>query len=262
MLIRRNIKDKAWRHILNFINYDNKIKNFPISAKQIKEARKTTDLDYQFEPRILCKQDSLKDKPEVFKENNLSILSIKNGEYILTQNNIYVDLNCKDIETINFTNKTNDSVILNEFGEFNSENSLLDEMQYNGTLEYIFGENIKYGSFLGGRHRVYFKTILNEEPIEINGTQIEIDGCYETEKSIFIIEAKNKFYENFNIRQLYYPYKYIYDRLEKKNIEKNIYCIFLHKDNENLYYHKYSWTNPNKMMDIIEIEKKMINLYL
>jgi hypothetical protein len=136
-------------------------------------------------------------------------LSIKNGEYILTQNNIYVELNCEGIETIDFTNKTNDSVILNEFSEFNSENSLLDEMQYNGTLQYIFDEPIKYGSFLGGRHRVYFKTILDEEIIEINGTQIEIDGCYETEKSIFIIEAKNKFYENFNIRQLYYPYKYI-----------------------------------------------------
>ena len=145
-------------------------------------------------------------------------------------------------------NKKNDSLLL-DIGE--SETSMLDKLFYNNILTDIIGETIKYGPLLGGRHRCNFDTIIGSNAITIQGSQYETDGCYETENYVCIVEAKSIKCDDFNIRQLYYPFREVYKKVGGK---KQIICLFVFKDKKNIIHiHKFKWNNYEKMMDIVNI---------
>ena len=87
-----------WTHIFNFLSYDG-VNEKIITSNDIKNAGKTwKGSKSQFEPRLLCKQDTLEKRPDIFKKNNLYILSVKNGEYLLTKT--YSDLSKMSYEPI------------------------------------------------------------------------------------------------------------------------------------------------------------------
>ena len=101
-----------WEHILNTINYkgiDEKI----ITSKDIKKAKDTwKGKKSQFEPRLLCKHDTYDTIPPIFKTYNICIISIKNGEYLLTKTHIYHDLEYKDESPIIEIHRNTKSLIL------------------------------------------------------------------------------------------------------------------------------------------------------
>ena len=238
--------DDIWRHILNTINSSYNFKDdLKITSDQIKQAKGTWNgRDSQFEPRLLCKHDNIKAKPKIFSDNNLSLLSISNGVYILTSKKIFIKLplNDKAVEKIDLKNIS----LLLTIG--NSETSMLDKLQYSGIIDNIIGEKILLGPLLGGRHRCNFKTFIDNEEITINGSQYETDGCYETENYYVVVEVKNVDVEDFNIRQLYFPCKTIYDETKGN---KQIISLFICKDkNDIIKIYKYKWKNINIMNDI------------
>ncbi|MDY3127698.1 MAG: hypothetical protein SOW59_06165, partial [Corynebacterium sp.] len=61
--------------------------------------------------------------------------------------------------------------------------------------------------------------------VTVNGSQIEIDGGYEGSKCLAIVEAKNKISEDFNTRQLYYPFRRFEKTMRSKRV-RNIYQVF------------------------------------
>lgn len=267
MLLNNNIEDKLcaslssssikdnitiWEHILESINFkfdDTNHNNNTITSTQIKKAKETwKGKKNQFEPRILCKLDNDKCRPDIFKEYGLYIISIKNGTYLLIKNNIYIKLNKINDTDIQYIKKNNNSLILS-IGD--SETTLIDNLRYNGIFERndFLGEKILYGPLLGGRHRCSFDTILNNEnKISIQGAQYETDGCYESENKILLIEAKSVECDDFNVRQLYFPYRTIYDKIKDK---KEIIPLFIYKDKKNIIHiFKYIWNNPYKLTDV------------
>jgi hypothetical protein len=251
--IKKNDKNnnKIWEHIFKYINYacdNDKI----ISADDIKNASKSwIGIKNQFEPRLLCKQDSSDERPYIFSKNNICILSIKNGEYLLTKNNIYINLKYPKKKHTEI--KKNLSSLLLKLG--NSESSLIDNLRYSGIFEgeNYLNEKIKYGSLLNGRHRCSFETYFGNSKIKIQGSQFETDACYESDNKILLIECKNIKTEikNFNIRQLYYPYRYIYDLIGKEKNKKKIIILYINKDKDDfIHIWKYEFTEPSKMMSI------------
>ena len=238
-----------WIHILNNINPSyNKKDDLIITSKQIKDSKVSwVGRKNQFEPRLLCKHDHICKQPKIFRDNGLALLSIKNGEYILTNGKIFINLpnNDKDIKKIDIPNVS----MLLTIGE--SETSMLDKLQYSGILDEIIGEKILIGPLLGGRHRCSFNTNFNNKDIIIQGSQFETDGCYETENYYIVVEAKiiDGDTDNFNIRQLYYPSKTIYDNT---NGCKKIISLYIYKNKKNdiIYIYKYKWNNINFMNDI------------
>jgi hypothetical protein len=240
---------EIWEHIIqhtniNIVNNDVSL----ITSGQIKDCKKTwTGKCNQFEPRLLCKMDSNYSRPDIFKKNNIYIISIKNGTYALIKENIYIPL-VKYISVPNIIKKKNDSLLL-DIGE--SETSMLDKLYYNNILDGIIGEKIKFGPLLGGRHRCNFDTIIGSKSITIQGSQYETDGCYETENYVCIVEAKSVECDDFNIRQLYYPFREVYKKVGDK---KQIICLFVYKDKKSIIHiHKYKWNNYEKMLDIVNI---------
>lgn len=240
--------NNIWKHIIKSNNIDLTKNISMITAENIKKSNKTwKGKRNQFEPRLLCKMDSNKSRPMIFKENNIYILSIKNGTYLLLKENIYQPLikyNCVP----NVITTEHDSLILN-IGQ--SETTLLDKLKYNNIFDDIIGEKIKYGPLLGGRHRCSFDTIVGSEHVKIQGSQYETDGCYETDNYVCIVEAKSCECEDFNIRQLYYPFREVYKKIRDK---KKIICLFIYKDKRKIVHiYKYKWNNYEIMLDIENI---------
>ena len=191
--------------------------------------------------------DSSNSRPKIFIDNNICIFSIKNGIYGLIKENIYIKL-IKYITVPNIINKKNNSLLL-DIGE--SEVSMLDKLYYNNILNDIIGEKIKYGPLLGGRHRCNFDTIIGSKPITIKGSQYETDGCYETENYVCIVEAKCIECNDFNVRQLYYPFREVHKKVGNK---KQIICLFIYKDKKNIIHiYKFKWNDYKKMLDIENI---------
>ena len=89
------MNSNSWKAIFEkykIIEHDFGIKPFIISAEQIKQATKHFTKTNEREVRILCKQDSREDRPEVFAENNLFLLPVHNGEYAIVQGEGYIDI--------------------------------------------------------------------------------------------------------------------------------------------------------------------------
>jgi hypothetical protein len=238
-----------WEIILKTIKYDNTNYNTLITANQIKECR--FNINNQFEPRLLCKHDTKDSRPTIFKENELCIISIKNGTYLLTKMNIYKTLYFQDINIIQLQ-RDDTSCILNNG---NSESSFLDNLYYANVFSDILNEPITHGSLLNGRHRCSFDILINNQIIKISGSQFEIDACYESKNKIMIIEAKNKMCHDFNIRQLYYPFRFI----NNLNHKKEITCAFICKDKNEIFY-IWTFTFIN-ILDMTSIECKTFKKY-
>jgi hypothetical protein len=239
----------VWVHIFEHCGFDLKHQsNFNISSSEIKDSKQTFKGKSQFEPRLLCKQDSKEERPFLFQENNLNIIAIEFGLYLLTRTSIYKDIFIPLNSKVQRIQKDRGCLL---FDEGDSENTLIDEMRYSGIFEReeFLGEKIDYGPLMRGRHRVSFQMILNKENIDVKNVQIETDGCYVSKNKILLLECKKGTLKNsFNIRQLYYPYRYIYNVYGNK---KEIIPIFIcgHKNKINVWKFKF-----NNYLDMNSIE--------
>jgi len=203
---------------------------FKISADQIKKHK---------EPRLMTKFDHSKNRPKIFKDHNLSILPIDNGEYIIGPFELYKSLDDKTVkpkvmqlpdfyETIDIEN-------------IYSETNALNVAEISGMITDLAKEDVK--QTIAGRMRANqfgFKVNTKEKPFEINvgKPQIEIDGGYESSNKIIVIEAKNSEPDDFIIRQLYYPYRYWKMKVNKEIIpvfftyKNGIYTFYIYEFEE------------------------------
>lgn len=117
------------------------------------------------------------------------------------------------------------------------ESALIDNLRYSKLLDIEFfetylGEKFTKERLFNGRHFCNkFSTTIGKTEIEIDGSQFETDACYVTKNKILIIECKTDAnIKSFNIRQLYYPYRYIYDM---KNNKKEIVLLFINQKKNN-----------------------------
>ena len=98
----------SWKKI--FIDYKILEHNFnkspfPLSAKQIKKACQRFKKTGEKEVRILCKQDSRANRPDIFVKNSLFLLPVKNGFYNIIKGEGYVDIPKIEKEIIFYTSK-------------------------------------------------------------------------------------------------------------------------------------------------------------
>jgi hypothetical protein len=71
-----------------------------------------------------------------------------------------------------------------------------------------------------------------------------MDACYETDNYVCIVEAKSIECSDFNIRQLYYPFREVYKKVRDK---KKIICLFIYKNKKNIIHiYKYIWNDYEK----------------
>lgn len=244
--------NEAWNLLFdkyNIIENINKNGYFEITADDIKTSGR--------EPRLMTKFDSSENLPDIFKNNELAILPIKRGSYIIGkfQNYQLVDINNDiDVETKNLP----DYITTIDYKNITSEAISLNAAYISGMLEDIVGEPV-VPTISGrmGTGEFNYQILLNDQnsfPINVENSQMEIDGSYESASKFIILEAKNHYMKDFIIRQLYYPYK-----VWKSNTNKEIIPIMLIKHDNIFNFFVYSFENEN---DYNSIKLKEIKRYI
>ena len=224
--------DKSWAKILktyNVLEHDFSKEPFEITAEQIKKAVQNFTKTNEKEVRILCKQDTREQRPEIFRDNNLFLLPIKNGTYNLVQGEGYVDI----------PELTQEPEVYEPKLEFKLETSLVgdSEMQhldfaYAASLIRTFTQDPSLVLTIRGRkYTPEFSFKVNSQEITVSGVQTEVDAGYEGSKQVVLIEAKNGKSRNTIIRQMFYPL-----RQWAHHTDKEVKTLFFEKEkNANIY---------------------------
>lgn len=214
--------DIAWQKLFNKYEIIQRTKDgnlLEITSSQINEFR---------EARLMTKFDHRSNLPSIFKHNNLAILPITRGSYVIggfeayhnfekpTANSIKKVRLPKHIESIDGGNITSESTAINVaylsgiLADFANEEKLLPTV--NGRMSSdSFEFNINAG-------------IHGNSSISVVNSQLEIDGGYEGISSLSLIEAKNSISDDFLVRQLYYPFRLWQGKMEKE--VKNIFLTY------------------------------------
>ena len=211
---------------------------FHLSSSQIKRSCQNFTKTNQKEVRILCKQDSRTDRPDVFIENDLFLLPIKNGYYVIVKGEGYVDI--PDIIT---SPKTYDSVLdfkleTSEVG--NSEMQHLDFAYASSLIRTFMDDKSLVLTIRGRKYTPEFSFKVGGQLIETKSVQTEVDAGFEGKDKVVLIEAKNSKTTNTIIRQLFYPYKQW-----KTYTKKDIFLLFFEKRDFMFYIWQYGFTNEN-----------------
>lgn len=232
--------DNAWAKLFlieQIYKHNFDLSPYHITSKIIKKYR---------EPRLMCYITKRNDLPRRFQMDNLFLLPVKNGEYIIFKGNGFCDYSYpKYTPKIVYFDINLDCL---KYGD--SESQHLNMAFNSGILNQIMGEHL----FLGNSGRKYsptFDITINDTDVKVEGFQYEIDGNYEGQNTIAIIEAKNDKRDNFNIRQLYYPYRSI---KESTKTNKQIKCFFFEKKDEEYVFYEYKFANDMNFNSIYLVD--------
>ena len=213
---------KSWENIFNRFDIVKEVKKnkyFDITADQIKA------VDGK-EARLMTKVDFRENLPKIMNEENLSILAIKNGLYRIARNDPFIDIN-KEIKTEIIELDAPTNIISIDPYNIKSESGALDISTITEMSNIVFGEETDLS--IRGRLRGSLNFKIGTVPYNIDGVQIEVDGGYEGNTSINLVEAKIGFRNNINIRQLLYPELYWRQEIQKKKNIKS-YIFYLQDD--------------------------------
>ncbi len=133
-------KDGPWEAIFSMYGihgHDFDKAPFPLSAQQIKDATKDFPKTGQREVRILCYQAERKDRPQVFSDNGLFLLPVRNGHYVIVRGEGYIDISDITSPPVEFTPKANFELQTPLVGD--SEMQHLDYAHASGMLEDFVG---------------------------------------------------------------------------------------------------------------------------
>lgn len=229
------LNDAAWEnlfdkyHILDEITQNGK---FVISASQIKEFR---------EPRLMTKFDHKINLPGIFASNNLSILPITRGEYIISSFSAYEEFSesSPDVQRISIPphiQSLSPQFLVSETIALNCASAcgiLNDFLEDDGLIPTVSGR-MSSGNFEFG-----INTSSSVQNVSVCNSQIEIDAAYEGIHYLSLFEAKRDLSDDFLIRQLYYPF-----RVWNERVTKMVKPIFLIFSNGMFNLYQYQFDDP------------------
>lgn len=212
--------NEAWKKLIEKYDILSKVESdgiFQIKASEIKEFK---------EPRLMAKWDCTASLPSVFKANNLNILPDSRNSYVLGDFLLY-----ESIPELTEAVSKMDYVELPEYetidvNNISSEANAINVLILSGILDDFLQEEGTVETFNGRMGTGEFEFVVNtfrgnKQKISVKNAQCEIDGGFENENYVIIMEAKNVLNEDFHVRQLYYPY-----RLWRNRVSKPIRLIF------------------------------------
>lgn len=248
------IIDKKWDEIFQHFNILEKIDThgiYEISSKTINEYK---------EARLMTKFDFINSLPDIFFENKLAILPITRGRYVIGKFKAY--------ETIDDSNKAftenrveipfPDWIETIDSDKITSEAAMLNTSFVSGMLKDFIGEETLMSTVSGRMSSNKFSYSINKShsndikyQINVENSQLEIDGGYESPNNFTLIEAKNNITSSFLVRQLYYPY-----RLWRSKLNKNVLPVFLQYRNGIYNFSLYDFLDENDYSSLVLLKRK------
>ena len=241
------LNDTAWEslfdkyHILAEIEQNGQ---FIISANQIKEFR---------EPRLMTKFDHKINLPNIFASNNLSILPITRGDYVISSFSAYKEFDepSQDVQRISIPAHIQSLMpqfLVSEAIALNCANAcgILNDFLEDDELVPTVSGRMSSGSFEFG-----INTSLGTKNITVSNSQIEIDAAYEGIHYLSLFEAKRDLSDDFLVRQLYYPFRVWSDR-----VTKTVKPVFLIFSNGMFNLYQYQFEDPQNYNSLRLVKQK------
>lgn len=224
------LNDAAWDRI--FPHLETELATFGYA---ILEASRLKALSGR-EPRLMAKHDFSAARPAVFREHGLSMLPIRRDAYFIGHFDLYQPFPDdagpltsvpvpEDIESIDFANVT-------------SENEALTTAHLSGMLrDFLGGELVPTVSGRMSTQRLPMK--VGGQDIVVDRAQMEIDAGFESAEHLVLVEAKNHLSPDFNIRQLYFPF-----RRFSLALKKEVVPVYLVYSNGVYHFYRYAFRDP------------------
>ena len=212
--------NEAWVELIKKYDIENIVKRkgyFQINSKQIKEYK---------EPRLMAKWDSSDCLPKVLQDKHLNILPESRSSYVMGDFLLYQELPELKEHVSKMAHVDLPEYESIDIHHVHSEANAIHVMTLTGILDDFLQVERNVATFSGrmgtGNFDFYVDTFYGgKQNIHVSKAQCEIDGGFENDDSVVIIEAKNVVHRDFHIRQLYYPY-----RLWKEKVKKPIRLVF------------------------------------
>lgn len=246
--------NEAWKKLIEKYDIVNKVATkgiFHIKASEIKEFK---------EPRLMAKWDCKAALPAALKNKNLNILPNSRNSYVLGDFLLY-----EEIPELNEPVNKMDYVELPSYetidiNKISSESNAINVLILSGILDDFLGNDKTVETFNGrmgtGEFDFFVDTVRGDkQKISVKNAQCEIDGGFENDDDVIIMEAKNVVHEDFHVRQLYYPY-----RLWKKRVSKPIRLIFSVYTNMIFRLFEYRFKDDNDYSSIELVRSKNYSL--
>lgn len=244
----RTANDKAWEELctdLGVLKRVNSEGHVHLSADDLRNYR---------EPRLMAKFDHSENLPEVLRNEGLGILPTSSRGYVLGRFKIFQELpNLNEIqpqildrprhlETLPMANASSESAVLH----LASASGMISEFLGKQAIPTVSGR-MRTGSFSFSISGVD----EGHHVVDVNGAQIEIDGGYETSDSFVVSEVKMHRSVDFNLRQLYYPYRHWSERVSKDTFP--VYVIY---SNDVFYFLEYDFVlhDDYSSAELIEVK--------
>ena len=212
--------NEAWVELIKKYDIENIVKRkgyFQINSKQIKEYK---------EPRLMAKWDSSDCLPKVLQDKHLNILPESRSPYVMGDFLLYQEIPELKEHVSKMAHVDLPEYESIDIHHVHSEANAIHVMTLTGILDDFLQVERNVATFSGrmgtGNFDFYVDTFYGgKQNIHVSKAQCEIDGGFENDDSVVIIEAKNVVHRDFHIRQLYYPY-----RLWKEKVKKPIRLVF------------------------------------
>jgi len=206
----------------------------------------------------MTKFDHRKNLPDIFKKNNLSILPVTRGSYLIAQFDAYQDFEEKETEIIKVSFPSYIESI--DYENITSEAMALSCAYVSGIIaDFVEDEEVVptvAGRMSSEAFDFYINTYAGSAfQVNVINSQIEIDGGFEGLETLSLIEAKNSLSDDFIIRQLYYPYRLWNDRVGKK-----VKTIFMTYSNGIFTFYEYEFQEPENYNSLTLIKQKRYSI--
>lgn len=241
------LNDTAWENLFDKYHILSEIERngqFIISANQIKEFR---------EPRLMTKFDHKVNLPAIFAANNLSILPITRGDYIISSFSAYKEFDEPNTEVKRISIPAHIQSLMPQF--LVSEAIALNCANACGILNDFLEDDelvpTVSGRMSSGGFRFDIDTAFGPKCITVNNSQIEIDAAYEGIHYLSLFEAKRDLSDDFLIRQLYYPF-----RVWSGRVTKTVKPVFLIFSNGVFNLYQYQFENPQNYNSLHLVKQK------
>lgn len=157
------------------------------------------------EPRLMAKHDWSTARPQVFQELGLSMVPVSRSRYRVGRFDLYEPFPATSGPARVFTFPAHIESV--DFASLNSESLALNAASIVGMFEHFLGCGPLHATLNGRMSSGTFDIELGGQRVTIDRAQMEIDGGFESAECLVLVEAKNSLPADFNIRQLYFPFR-------------------------------------------------------
>ena len=191
--------------------------------------------------------------PNIFAANNLSILPITRGDYVISSFSAYKEFDepTEDIQRISIPSHiqslmpqflVSESIALNCANACGILNDFLEDEELISTVS---------GRMSSGRFAFSINTAVGPRNLIVNNSQIEIDAAYEGIRYLSLFEAKRDLSDDFLVRQIYYPY-----RVWSERVTKMVKPVFLIFSNGMFNLYQYQFEDPQDYNSLVLTKQK------